>query len=625
MTSAALRSTPNLTVPSSQNTAPVLEFRCLYSHDLRRKSKRWQDGFLRFHTFNKRVMVYDVPRNFIGDTHWRDEGAVQDGDELELEKGVLVQVGEGMGSMEQDLTGLFEKRRTVHEQTAAKPGVTLSTPALSTKGTPAAPLTQLRPKSLNALLGTPRGPHGRAVLPTLSPFEQRRGVYKRDEREEGRPSKRQKQNPLQVGAETKQSPSLAKVRTIQQKTKALTNAVANVVKPATDRQKEKEIEVIEVGSSDNETSGHKHNVTPRPLNPRTKVVKVAKRSSPPPLFCSSSPPVSTTNHLSPVRPNTNRLSELPGTLEEPSANTTPPRSAPTEELPPMNPLRVLARKPRKKLMYKDLLPSKPSPSRDRAGDATSVAMTTSRELLKHARPPQPPSDELSTFHQAQQERLKARMTKEKRVRNLEPLEASQISYGGDLESFRDGIENLVNLMPPPPLPLVPPLPPKASEPTTKLNNTNNQPPKSTLMKNSPYGFTRTTTLNPNPTLDMDLTTMDQLLFAPSTLNRMLRRSNSAPNRPSIPPPPPLAKPPIAQNTPLQGETAKSRRTKKSPLRKCTSLPAKPVAVAAPRMNMAKVVAVDGDVGPWSREAFDLLDWWPPDRDPDGDGDAGEGV
>jgi hypothetical protein len=34
-------------------------------------------------------MVYDVPRNFIGDTHRRDEGSVQDGDELELEKGRL--------------------------------------------------------------------------------------------------------------------------------------------------------------------------------------------------------------------------------------------------------------------------------------------------------------------------------------------------------------------------------------------------------------------------------------------------------------------------------------------------------------------------------------------------------
>jgi hypothetical protein len=70
MTAAVHRmGTPSLSIPPSQNTAPVLEFNCLYTHDIRRKQKRWQDGFLRFHTFNKRVMVYDVPRNFIGDMH----------------------------------------------------------------------------------------------------------------------------------------------------------------------------------------------------------------------------------------------------------------------------------------------------------------------------------------------------------------------------------------------------------------------------------------------------------------------------------------------------------------------------------------------------------------------------
>lgn len=98
ITSTGIRQTQNLTVPSTQNTAPVLEFRCLYTHDLRRKQKRWQDGLLRFHTFNKRIMVYDVTRNYIGDTHYRDDGIVQDGDELELDRGILIQVGEARGA-----------------------------------------------------------------------------------------------------------------------------------------------------------------------------------------------------------------------------------------------------------------------------------------------------------------------------------------------------------------------------------------------------------------------------------------------------------------------------------------------------------------------------------------------
>jgi len=48
---------PSLSVPQTSDTAPVLELNCLYTHNVRRKSKRWQDGFLRYHTFNKRIMV----------------------------------------------------------------------------------------------------------------------------------------------------------------------------------------------------------------------------------------------------------------------------------------------------------------------------------------------------------------------------------------------------------------------------------------------------------------------------------------------------------------------------------------------------------------------------------------
>jgi len=61
ITSTGVRRTQNLTARPTQNTAPVLEFQCLFTFDLRRKQKRWQDGFLRFHTFNKRIMVYDSP------------------------------------------------------------------------------------------------------------------------------------------------------------------------------------------------------------------------------------------------------------------------------------------------------------------------------------------------------------------------------------------------------------------------------------------------------------------------------------------------------------------------------------------------------------------------------------
>ena len=161
--------------PQTQNTAPVIEHRCLYTRDLRRKAKRWQDGVLRFHTFNKRVMVYDVPRNYIGDTHWREDYPIQDGDEFELDRPVLVQVGEQVGSVDQDLTELFEKR---HKKTAVHddgPGLHSSSPPAPLRSSGPGPSSivagKLVPKSLNALLGTPKGRVGRAQLPKKSPYE----------------------------------------------------------------------------------------------------------------------------------------------------------------------------------------------------------------------------------------------------------------------------------------------------------------------------------------------------------------------------------------------------------------------------------------------------------------------
>ncbi|KAL0263112.1 hypothetical protein SLS55_002088 [Diplodia seriata] len=109
---STVRGTIRSTAQSSTaaNTAPVHEFRCLYTHDLRRKQKRWQDGFLKFHTFNKRVMVYDQPRNYIGDTHWKGGDTLNDGDELTLENGVIVQVAEPVATTQTDLTELLQKK-----------------------------------------------------------------------------------------------------------------------------------------------------------------------------------------------------------------------------------------------------------------------------------------------------------------------------------------------------------------------------------------------------------------------------------------------------------------------------------------------------------------------------------
>ncbi|KAK3718218.1 hypothetical protein LTR37_005333 [Vermiconidia calcicola] len=194
MTAAVYRSgTPSLSVPQTQNTAVVLEFNCLYTHDVRRKQKRWQDGFLRFHTFNKRVMVYDVPRNFIGDAHWKAEEALQDGDEVTLEKdGVVVQVAGSVGQTETDLTELRMSKKKSSSEHGSSPTRPAQTPARIANGTAPRPTTQLKHRSLNTLLGTPKGPIGKAALPSKSPFEQRHARIENEEWEDGRPPKRQR-------------------------------------------------------------------------------------------------------------------------------------------------------------------------------------------------------------------------------------------------------------------------------------------------------------------------------------------------------------------------------------------------------------------------------------------------
>ncbi|KAH8793699.1 hypothetical protein F5882DRAFT_398257, partial [Hyaloscypha sp. PMI_1271] len=56
-------------------------------------------------------MVYDERSNFVGDTHWREDTTFDEGEELELERGgIMVEVGECVGTREQDISELVDKR-----------------------------------------------------------------------------------------------------------------------------------------------------------------------------------------------------------------------------------------------------------------------------------------------------------------------------------------------------------------------------------------------------------------------------------------------------------------------------------------------------------------------------------
>lgn len=159
-------------------TAAVLEFICLFTHDLRRKQKRWQDGRLKYHSFNNRVMVYDDRGNSVGDMHWRRDYDFGEGEEVELERGgVIVQVQDLVRRTEQDLSELLDKRAKEKEQRQVHVAARL--PALSAS----LPRTVVRPvprdhsqpphRPLHQIIGTPSGHRGRAVVSTDSPFEQR--------------------------------------------------------------------------------------------------------------------------------------------------------------------------------------------------------------------------------------------------------------------------------------------------------------------------------------------------------------------------------------------------------------------------------------------------------------------
>ncbi|KPM46369.1 hypothetical protein AK830_g236 [Neonectria ditissima] len=195
------------TAPGSLPTsASVLEFICLFTHDLKRKQKRWQDGTLKYHTFNKRIMVSDDRGHFIGDAHWQTGGDLEPGDEFELDRGsAIVQVSDCTGQREQDLTELLDKRAKEVEKRRANAISRTSRPSNGVVPSPAqdqSPHFQLRHRPLTSIVGTPSR-IGRAVISPHSPYEVRQMAQRAQQPEQSErpaqpedppPSKRRKQD-----------------------------------------------------------------------------------------------------------------------------------------------------------------------------------------------------------------------------------------------------------------------------------------------------------------------------------------------------------------------------------------------------------------------------------------------
>lgn len=451
ITATGVRQTQNLTVPSTQNTAPVLEYRCLYTSDLRRKQKRWQDGYLRFHTFNKRIMVYENPsRNYIGDQHWREDGIPEDGDELQLDRPVLVQVAEAIGKTETDLTELLEKRRKPQD---TSPGHTADSPRREPTGTtygkssntpaarlPGGPPSQLRPKSLNALLGTPKGPIGRASVPNKSPHDIR---YETENQswEEGRPSKRQrielppKERSMPAATTTPRTLEPTITGDVKVNTTALSPSTSNQQERASRRkpsngvtsQAREQVRVdtprIDVLNQADVMRADDQEASRKPSNKPPKKAAIEEEHRRAESGAKSKPKVqekpSGRRNDEPKKPRdgssrplaNGRAQSRPSIapIELPSHDS--PES-PSRCDPPKGKmkLQIASRKPRKKLMYRDLLPQEQPPQRQSA-NGEMIANWKSRELSNSDRPSKRAKHTVADYHDEEQNRLADRLNR----------------------------------------------------------------------------------------------------------------------------------------------------------------------------------------------------------------------
>ena len=355
MASSAKSQPSSLTVQLTQNTAPVFEFRCLWTRGVNKKRKTFRDGFVRYHTFNKRIMLYDDGKNSIGGGHWSGAEAIQEGCEFELDKGFIVEVGEPTGITETDLSGLLDRKkeaaarnvRTINRgspESPISPKPTYFAPTARSVGSDAL----LAPKTLNSILGAPRGLYGRALLQPKSPYEKRQFIESRYQNE-NRPAKRQKLDTKNIHAiEATPRTGVNRAGTVN----------LNVAQPPTLAQ-----QAPPIARTANARPAQEY--PPRPL--------LSKDYTPGPQF-SKNAAVNTSNALSdyeterhsaksrksvksdsqskPASLNT----DMEGKVSRRATKASRAASEREEQSEVTNALRFASNKPRRKLMYRDLLP-----------------------------------------------------------------------------------------------------------------------------------------------------------------------------------------------------------------------------------------------------------------------------
>jgi hypothetical protein len=671
MTAAVHRmGTPSLSIPPSQNTAPVLEFNCLYTHDIRRKQKRWQDGFLRFHTFNKRVMVYDVPRNFIGDMHWKEGEDLQEGDEVTLEKdAVLVQVSESVGRTETDLTELKQSakksKRAEGGQRSSSPPRNVATPSRP-MGPPAARPgtasvaggnTQLKHRSLNALLGTPKGRIGKAVVPTKSPFETRQ-AEENENWESGRPPKRSKAESWNVTRTTVPLPEARRDTPLWKRTSEARAKAAKRVPIPPGQQKLGMKEVIDL-SDDGEDSPSRflQGFSSDAVGPASSPVREVPRPSSPAArkqqIRSSSPVFQTQNAAKTkrkekavgIRNETHSRPEKAAPIEPPQEVTEESQSAhsPVHIAPPFLPppsnkpsqiLRMATSAPKRKMLAcLDQTSAPPMGSIERPDSAeasrpTSFKRKTQRELLE---------ERLAKMNKMAQQRaddLKAIVDDA----DATALEITQMDEAA-LPPIRTEAPVISRQTEPPP---EAPILAKSDRPFRRVvSERDASAPATKRIPGAPVRFTtmRAAKLAEQP---------KQKVSKAVEVQKKQRPTDNAPRASPVPQSPPVA-PPV----PPQKERVDAPPPVRDPSPKPPAMPPPPAVRRRPGIGCKEIrksaqacfttalnVAANGtstvmlakpfqapkppakpkaavpseDTGPWTREAFDLFNWRPPGWD-----------
>ncbi|KAJ9654770.1 hypothetical protein H2198_006209 [Neophaeococcomyces mojaviensis] len=406
----------SLDVSQSQVTAPVLEYRCMFTHDVLKKQKKWHDGTLRFHTFNKRVMVYDDSKNFVGDLHYRLAEEFGEGLELRLERPVLVQVEEQLGQTKTDLTPLLARQK---QDSNAQSSATTQ-PTRATLSRINAANSQIKPKSIKELLlGASQGRLGRSRLPVQSPYEQRQALSEVQPNEP--PPKRRK-----IGHDKENRPAV-----VQLPAEPVLPRQHTLESRKTERPVAKE--VIDLSSDDGGIHPPRAAQTPKEdatgQSTAVPVVRPASSSIIEELpksrqrsKVSARKPKSSAltrngvdDHNDRARPKKaskkkgRELGQLAETVQSPGANHTFNASVISDQVQPTGPrssLKFAAQKPRPKLMYRALLADASSTNATNISKQQSTAATSkvnpTNDTVARKRRPQTSAIDMDNFFAASQ-------------------------------------------------------------------------------------------------------------------------------------------------------------------------------------------------------------------------------